>query len=601
MRYSRASASSCQWALLATVSMNCCSACSLSAAHGGQVALPLTAGADEIAALPGLVLYTLVSTHLRTRLETRCQALGVPLVAALDPVVFALSRVLGQAARPRPGGQHVMDAAYFERIEALNYTLAHDDGQNPDGWDQADLILLGVSRSSKTPTSIYLANRGYKVANTPLVPGRPPDPRLDALAAAGPAGRYGAAFLGRRETGMRWSRTVAMVEAHAEGEVGRVVMGGVLDVPGATMLDKLAYLNGTDDSLRRFHTLFEQVPCFISVQDRNLRIVDSNGLFKEHFGQNLGGYCYKVYKRRDEPCEQCPVAKTFEDGLVHTSEEIIIDSTGSEVVVLVSSSPLRDSQGRVTEVMEVLTDITEIRLLQDKLASLGQLVGGIAHSIKNVLEGLRGGIYVANLGFRDNSREDIETGWEMVQRNVERISGMILDMLYCAKDRAPRRLPVSLPEMAEDVAELFRARAGQRDLDIETDIDPSMDTILADPKDIHSLLANLITNAMDACASDEDEAKKHFVHIGVSQDGDEAVIRVRDNGIGMDDDTRRKLFRMFFSTKGAFGTGLGLLVCHKVASEHGGAITVDSAPGQGSTFSVRLPLDPDSDAPDADG
>jgi PAS domain S-box-containing protein len=355
------------------------------------------------------------------------------------------------------------------------------------------------------------------------------------------------------------------------------------------------------DSLRRFHTLFEQVPCFISVQDRDLRIVDSNGLFKEHFGQNLGGYCYKVYKRRDEPCEQCPVAKTFEDGLVHTSEEIIIDSTGSEVVVLVSSSPIRDSQGRVTEVMEVLTDITEIRLLQDKLASLGQLVGGIAHSIKNVLEGLRGGIYVANLGFRDNSREDIETGWEMVQRNVERISGMILDMLYCAKDRAPRRLPVSLPEMAEDVAELFRARAGQRDLDIETDIDPSMDTILADPKDIHSLLANLITNAMDACASDEDEAKKHFVHIGVSQDGDEAVIRVRDNGIGMDDDTRRKLFRMFFSTKGAFGTGLGLLVCHKVASEHGGAITVDSAPGQGSTFSVRLPVDPDSDAPDADG
>lgn len=137
--------------------------------------------ADEIAALPGLVLYTLVSTHLRTRLETRCQALGVPAVAALDPIVFALSRVLGQAARPRPGGQHVMDAAYFQRIEALNYTLAHDDGQNPDSWDEADLILLGVSRSSKTPTSIYLANRGYKVANTPLVPGRPPDPRLQRL------------------------------------------------------------------------------------------------------------------------------------------------------------------------------------------------------------------------------------------------------------------------------------------------------------------------------------------------------------------------------------------------------------------------------------
>ncbi|MCS6987657.1 MAG: kinase/pyrophosphorylase [Sphingomonadaceae bacterium] len=135
----------------------------------------------EVEAHPGLVLHTLVARRLRDRLEESCQRIGVPALAVLDPIVFAVARLVGQAARPRPGGRHVMDAAYFQRIDAINYTLAHDDGQGPEGWDEADFVLVGVSRSSKTPTSIYLANRGYKVANTPLVPGRPPDPRLDEL------------------------------------------------------------------------------------------------------------------------------------------------------------------------------------------------------------------------------------------------------------------------------------------------------------------------------------------------------------------------------------------------------------------------------------
>jgi regulator of PEP synthase PpsR (kinase-PPPase family) len=133
---------------------------------------------EEVSARPGLVLYTLVAPALRARLEAACEEMGIPVIAVLDPIIFGLSRVLGQAARPRPGGRHVMDAAYFQRIEAINYTLAHDDGQAPEGWDEADILLLGVSRSSKTPTSIYLANRGWKVANMPLVPAREPDPRL---------------------------------------------------------------------------------------------------------------------------------------------------------------------------------------------------------------------------------------------------------------------------------------------------------------------------------------------------------------------------------------------------------------------------------------
>ena len=135
----------------------------------------------EIAQRPGLVIFTLVNNEVRRRLETRCHALGLPIVSALDPVIEALSRLLGQEAIARPGRQHSLDAAYFARVDAIQYTIAHDDGIASEDWEEADIVLAGVSRSSKTPTSIYLANRGYKVANIPLVVESPPPPSLFTL------------------------------------------------------------------------------------------------------------------------------------------------------------------------------------------------------------------------------------------------------------------------------------------------------------------------------------------------------------------------------------------------------------------------------------
>ena len=136
---------------------------------------------DDIGKQPGLVLYTLVDHNVRRKLETRTRAMGLPAVSALDPVIDALSRLLGMEAKERPGGQHTLDAAYFQRVEAIQYTIAHDDGVAPEDWDRADIVLAGVSRTSKTPTSIYLANRGYKVANVPLVPESPPPDTLYRL------------------------------------------------------------------------------------------------------------------------------------------------------------------------------------------------------------------------------------------------------------------------------------------------------------------------------------------------------------------------------------------------------------------------------------
>ncbi|TNE33413.1 MAG: kinase/pyrophosphorylase [Alphaproteobacteria bacterium] len=125
---------------------------------------------DSIAKKPGLVLYTLVSKEMRDVLEMGCQRLGVPCVSVMDPVLSAFSNYLGKEIRRLPGRQHALDKEYFNRIEALNYTMAHDDGQLPDGLQDAQIVLVGVSRTSKTPTSFYLAHRGYKTANVPIVP-----------------------------------------------------------------------------------------------------------------------------------------------------------------------------------------------------------------------------------------------------------------------------------------------------------------------------------------------------------------------------------------------------------------------------------------------
>jgi len=135
----------------------------------------------EIEASPGIVLYTLLDPDLTERLEGKCRELGLPVMSILGPVLRLFQAYLGAETTPRVGAQHTLNAEYFKRIDALNYTMLHDDGQHVDDLEHADVVLVGVSRTSKTPTSIYLANRGVKTANVPLVPGTPVPPALECL------------------------------------------------------------------------------------------------------------------------------------------------------------------------------------------------------------------------------------------------------------------------------------------------------------------------------------------------------------------------------------------------------------------------------------
>ena len=134
---------------------------------------------SEIEVEPGIILYTLVDAALISRLEDACKAFACPCLSVLDPVLNLFQSYLGVASAPKPGAQHTLNAEYFRRIDALNFTMAHDDGVLPPDLNEADVVLVGVSRTSKTPTAIYLANRGVKTANVPLVPGIPMPPQLE--------------------------------------------------------------------------------------------------------------------------------------------------------------------------------------------------------------------------------------------------------------------------------------------------------------------------------------------------------------------------------------------------------------------------------------
>lgn len=172
----------------------------------------------DIEASPGIVLYTIFNKELAEELEQSCKALKIPCVPALQNILQVFESYLGTPSTPTVGGQHVLDADYFARIEALNFTMVHDDGHLPENLDDADIILVGISRTSKTPTSIYLANRGFKTANVPLVPGVPLPPKLENQTKAFVVGLVASA---ERIAQVRHNRVIEHAHTHLDDYVDR--------------------------------------------------------------------------------------------------------------------------------------------------------------------------------------------------------------------------------------------------------------------------------------------------------------------------------------------------------------------------------------------
>jgi PAS domain S-box-containing protein len=355
----------------------------------------------------------------------------------------------------------------------------------------------------------------------------------------------------------------------------------------------LATLRRELDRSRRGHArLFSSVPSFICVLDREHHVVEANTLYRREFDVSDAHYCFEICKRRSKQCVNCLVDRTFEDGETHSSEETLVTRDGRRINVVVHTQPVYDASGEITAVMEVFTDVTEVKKLQRQLALIGRAVAGMAHRVKNILMGLEGGIFIVNDALERDDREAVSQGWEMVERNVHLVTGVVKDLLFCAKDREPNFQPdVCLQDIVTDVFTLYEERVQHDTIELQLEVSAVPPRGTFDPDGIHNLLCNLVANAIDACRFDPAADKDHhLVTLRCLQNGaGAAILEVEDNGPGIPEDLSNKVFQDFFSSKGTEGTGIGLLVVQKVAEEHGGQVSFDSTPGQGTTFTVVIP------------
>ena len=239
----------------------------------------------------------------------------------------------------------------------------------------------------------------------------------------------------------------------------------------------------------------------------------------------------------------------------------------------------------------------------ERLAAVGQTIASLSHHIKNILQGVRGGSYLIEMGLKDHAKAladgdvDVEgaeravghmrKGWGIVEKNQERISTLVMDMLTFSKEREPVPEPSNLNELACDVVELIKTRATEAEVELVWLPAPTMPTLMFDPESMHRAVLNILTNAIDACY-DRENGK---VEISTQYSHDEQMARVAivDNGSGIEKEDLEKIFAVFVSRKGGRGTGLGLPVSQKILEEHGGRIRVESTLDHGSRFTLEFP------------
>ena len=234
----------------------------------------------------------------------------------------------------------------------------------------------------------------------------------------------------------------------------------------------------------------------------------------------------------------------------------------------------------------------EARVNAECLATVGQMMAGMAHCVKNILNGLQAGSYIMDQSLAGTTEGGVARGWEMVKRNIGLLSNIVLDMLSYSRPRKPNLQPCNVGELCQSIAALLKEQAAQKGVTVVTSSNVTEAWI--DETGIKRCLLNLAGNAIDACGPNGG-----LVEIEASpadRDG-HFVIRVRDNGCGMDTAAKQKLFAPFFSTKGNKGTGLGLSVAKKIVEEHSGSIRVESVPGRGTEFTLLLPARPAKEPP----
>ena len=252
---------------------------------------------------------------------------------------------------------------------------------------------------------------------------------------------------------------------------------------------------------------------------------------------------------------------------------------------------LRRQLREYTENLEELVQEKSAKLVQaERLAAVGETIAGLSHAIKNIAGGLEGGTFVLEKGIELGNKDYISQGWEAVRFSFEKIKDLSVDLLNYAKFTDLNFIFSDPNEPAREVAELMKTRAEKLGINLKMDLSSDLKTIRFDPDAIHHCLLNLVTNSIDAVLGEESsDTPKEVLLETTKPEGWGVEYKVTDNGCGMPDEVREKLFTSFFSTKGATGTGLGLMITKKVVDAHEGVIQFEAEEGVGSAFTIRLP------------
>jgi PAS domain S-box-containing protein len=284
-------------------------------------------------------------------------------------------------------------------------------------------------------------------------------------------------------------------------------------------------------------------------------------------------------------CQAC------EKHLLDFPEVAIRSTQGEEIPVHFSAAELKSGHQHLgcaafLEDLRGIKRLEQEKLDAERLAAVGQTVAGLAHTIKNLLMGIEGGMYMVNSGLSRADTKRISSGWQMLQRNFEKTTALVKDFLSFAKGRTPELHSADPNALVRDILNLYTDAARMQGVELSVEVDPNVNPAPLDRQAMETCITNLLSNAVDAAGMRADKSGK--VVLRTREEGGDLIFEVADNGSGIDQEIREKLFTTFFTTKGTKGTGLGLLTTRKIVQEHGGRMEVDSNPGQGATFRIRL-------------